>query len=182
VYITVEPEPLAAPGPIPAMRVKVYLDGSREPAIEIQSHTLDPDVLPAIAATADGSGPNDGTGLGMGLWRSRQGGYLDVDYFGVLDGAVPPGVVAGVPFKRGNCNGDAGVDIADAIFGLNYLFQGGAAPPCPEACRVNPDGALDLSDSVFLLSYLFLGGPAPREPFPACDMASAVECGRDACP
>jgi hypothetical protein len=44
---------------------------------------------------------------------------------------VPPPGGAGPGFLRGNANGSSleqGVDVSDAIYVLNYLFLGGAAP------------------------------------------------------
>jgi hypothetical protein len=69
-------------------------------------------------------------------------------------------------FRRGDCNQSAGVvDITDAIFVFNFLFLGGEAPACPDACDGNDDGGLDITDGVFTLSYLFSGGPPPAPPF-----------------
>ncbi len=184
VYITVAPE-AGAEGPVPPIprsRVKVYFNGSGEPAIEIEDHHLDPSILPAIAATDDGSGPNDGTGLGMGLWRNRTGGLLDVDYFAFIDRPVDPSAASENRFVRGNCNADAVVDISDAIFALGYLFLGKEDPDCIEACKTNPDDRLDLSDAVFLLSFLFTGGPSPPPPYPGCEAAAPAICAGNACP
>ena len=42
--------------------------------------------------------------------------------------------VAGSTFDRGDCNGDDGFNIADAIALLSFLFTpGGAVPPCDDA-------------------------------------------------
>ncbi|MEM7234250.1 MAG: dockerin type I repeat-containing protein [Planctomycetota bacterium] len=71
-------------------------------------------------------------------------------------------------FLRGDVNSDAGVDIADPIFALNFLFAGGEVPPCQKAADANDDGAVDVSDPVTLLNYLFVGGNAPPGPFPEC--------------
>ncbi|MBI4605977.1 MAG: hypothetical protein HY721_28770, partial [Planctomycetes bacterium] len=76
---------------------------------------------------------------------------------------VAPG---GGKFVRGNSNGEGGIDIADAISLLAYLFLGGKAPPCEDAADSNDDGRLDLSDATYTLNYLFLGGSAPKPPFP----------------
>jgi hypothetical protein len=72
-----------------------------------------------------------------------------------------------VPFRRGDSNGAAGVDISDASFTLNWLFAGGAAPACEKAADVNDDGKVDISDPLALLGFLFLGGPPPRAPYPS---------------
>lgn len=70
-------------------------------------------------------------------------------------------------FVRGNVNGDATVDISDAVYLLAFLFQSGAVPvPTIEAGDSNDDGGVDVSDSVYLLAYLFTDGPEPPAPFP----------------
>jgi hypothetical protein len=74
---------------------------------------------------------------------------------------------------RGDANLDGSQDITDAIFILNFLFQGGEAPSCPDLADVNNDGAaqgidsVDISDAVFLLGFLFLGGQMP-DPAEGC--------------
>lgn len=74
---------------------------------------------------------------------------------------------------RGDADFDGGRNITDAIYILNFLFQGGPAPPCRDLADVNNDGAasgtdnIDISDAVFLLGFLFLGGPAP-DPAEGC--------------
>jgi hypothetical protein len=152
VYITVEPEAAPPPGsPLPAHRVKVYFDGSSTPVIEIKNHHLDPSLVPAVG----NGGLNDGTGLGMGLWRVRAGGYLDVDYFGVKDGVVPPPGTCNTPPQ--DSDGDGDVDLADfSIFqacfnGPNRPFNADSAPEGKCACMdVDPssggDGDVDLAD------------------------------------
>lgn len=69
-------------------------------------------------------------------------------------------------FIRGDTNGDAAVDISDALVALRYLFEGSATPTCYDAADSNDDGLLNISDPICTLSYLFAGGPAPPEPFP----------------
>jgi len=72
-------------------------------------------------------------------------------------------------FRRGEANGDGNADLSDAVFILNFLFLGAAAPTCVDAADANDDGKLDLSDAVFFLNYLFLGGSSPPAPGPdAC--------------
>ena len=69
------------------------------------------------------------------------------------------------PFVRGDGNGDGGIDIADAILILHYLFTDGSVPLSVAALDSNADGNVDISDAIFLLTYLFLSGPQPPEPF-----------------
>jgi len=74
-------------------------------------------------------------------------------------------------FRRGDCNADGHTDISDPISGLLFLFGGGAAPACEDACDANDDGKQDISDAVTTLSSLFAGG-APLPP-------PEDECGQD---
>lgn len=75
-----------------------------------------------------------------------------------------------VPFIRGNANADDNTDIADAVFVLNFLFLGGAAPSCEDAADADDNGSLEITDAVYLLNFLFLGGPPPAAPFPDCGL------------
>ena len=79
-------------------------------------------------------------------------------------GAPNPSV--GPSFRRGDSTGDCNVDITDAIFTLRHLFQGGAAPSCPDAADVDDTGILNIADPINLLQFLFLGGPPPLNPGP----------------
>ena len=68
-------------------------------------------------------------------------------------------------FHRGDANNDGKLNIADAINGLDFLFQG-TSIPCKEALDANDDGQVNITDPVFVLSYLFRGGAAPAPPGP----------------
>lgn len=80
---------------------------------------------------------------------------------------------------HGVCGGQgARPNISNAIFGLNYLFTGGAEPGCLAACFVNGDDRLDLADMVYLLAFLFTGGAPPQGwggLDPVCQPAEASE-------
>jgi len=58
------------------------------------------------------------------------------------------------------------VDITDGVYTLNFLFVGGAEPPCLEAANANDDAELDLTDAIHVLRFLFLSGPPPLPPGP----------------
>ncbi len=68
-------------------------------------------------------------------------------------------------FIRGDANLDGGVDIADAITGLKYLF-GGGKQKCLDAIDVNDDGRVNVADPVYILGYLFGKKDPPPAPFP----------------
>jgi hypothetical protein len=88
-------------------------------------------------------------------------------------------------YTPGVCNGSgAEPNLSSPIFGLNYLFASGTAPPCIQACDANDDGDVNVADMIYVLNFLFSGGPAPRAwtdrngdavPDPACVTAAAGE-------
>jgi hypothetical protein len=83
-------------------------------------------------------------------------------------------------FLRGDTNGDALVDLSDAVATLGYLFLGDTLPGCLDAADADDSGGLELTDAVFLLSALFLGTEGIPDPFPSCGVdptpADALEC------
>jgi len=74
----------------------------------------------------------------------------------VLPYDVPP---SGMP---GDASGDTLVDVADVVFIVNYLFQGGPPPNPPAAGDVNGDCFIGLSDLIWLINYLYRFGPPPQ--------------------
>ena len=64
-------------------------------------------------------------------------------------------------FRRGDHNGDGGLDISDALSLLGYIFSNGPTN-CMDAADANDDGGVDVSDAVRVLLYLFgNSGPLP---------------------
>lgn len=85
-------------------------------------------------------------------------------------------------FLRGDCNGDGGLDLSDAVSSLGMLFLGDEPGDCLASCDANDDGEVDISDAVYSLSFLFLGAAQPPAPWPLCGPAADVlpcarECG-----
>lgn len=92
-----------------------------------------------------------------------------------------PWILRPSSFVRGDANADGQVDVSDVTFILDYLFSGGAAPPCRDAADADDDGVLLISDPIFLLSALFLGGPGVPAPEGGCGVDSTEDglgCGR----
>ncbi|MBN1420215.1 MAG: PKD domain-containing protein [Planctomycetes bacterium] len=90
-------------------------------------------------------------------------------------------------FRRGDANADSSINIADAVFSLNYQFASGASPTCLKAADANDDGQVNLADPVFLLNFLFVSGsPPPPAPFGSCGVDptdDGLTCESDAhCP
>lgn len=59
-------------------------------------------------------------------------------------------------------SGSSTVDIADLVYLVDYMFNGGPVPPVMEAADVDGSGGnIDISDLVYLVDYMFVGGPPP---------------------
>ena len=84
------------------------------------------------------------------------------------DGDGVPDECNGEPFRRGDSNGDGGVDLSDAIYILRGLFLGGEPLPCLKAADANDDSRVDVSDPVKILGTLFLGEPDLPAPSGTC--------------
>jgi len=120
------------------------------------------------------------SGERIGIDRDSDG-HLDGDE---RDAGSDPADPSSVPgggrrFLRGNCNGDAVLDISDSIFLLLALFVELPDAFCEPPCEANGDRVVDISDAVWLLDYLFLGGPPPGR-VPECE-TSLEDCVAGAC-
>jgi hypothetical protein len=75
-------------------------------------------------------------------------------------------ICEGLPFIRGDVDGDGLVSWLDLWYLLCYLFSKDLLPPCWDAADVNDHGVVDASDLMYLISYLGGNGPLPPPPFP----------------
>jgi hypothetical protein len=69
-----------------------------------------------------------------------------------------------VVYVCGDANGDAAINLADAVYVINYVFKGGPAPDPECVGDANGDEAVNLADAVYLINYVFKGGAAPVDP------------------
>lgn len=83
----------------------------------------------------------------------------------IVEWMLPPSSCAD-PFVRGDANGSGSIDIADAVFLLEYLFAGGVSPSPEASGDANNDAAIDISDAIYLLTFLFDSGASPAAPYP----------------
>jgi Dockerin type I domain len=65
------------------------------------------------------------------------------------------------PYICGDANSDATVNVSDAVWIINYVFTGGAAPDPIVAGDANCDGISNVSDAVWIINYVFIGGNIP---------------------
>ncbi|MFH1686657.1 MAG: hypothetical protein ABIE70_03950 [bacterium] len=65
----------------------------------------------------------------------------------------------------GDFNGNGNQDVADLVFLVNYMFNGGPPPPYPPTCDCNGSGVIDIADLVCWVQWMFNGGWPPSCPF-----------------
>jgi hypothetical protein len=63
----------------------------------------------------------------------------------------------------GDANSDQAVNVADAVFLINYVFKGGPEPVPVCIGDANGDGVVNIGDAVYLIAHIFSGGPPPVE-------------------
>jgi len=89
---------------------------------------------------------------GEWLWETTQGGV-----YPYWDGPHCFHVGA----LCGNVDGSGGINVADVIYLLDYLFFDGPAPPVLEAANVDGEVGINVADLTYLVDYLFFGGSEP---------------------
>ena len=68
--------------------------------------------------------------------------------------------------EMGNVDRNNSVDVADVMYLVAYLFQGGPPPQCPDEANMDGVGGINVADVLFLVEYLFKGGPLLPCPSP----------------
>ncbi|HIA27932.1 MAG TPA: hypothetical protein EYN79_07415 [Planctomycetes bacterium] len=85
-----------------------------------------------------------------------------------FDGSLTFSPQTVIDYIRGDQQGDGITNIADGIWTLQALFNGGPISSCFDASDANADGLYDTADAITIFTYIFLGGAAPPAPFPGC--------------
>lgn len=62
---------------------------------------------------------------------------------------------------RGDMDGSAGITIADLVYMVDFMFNGGLPPFPIDLGDVDCSGSVDIADLVYLVDWMFNGGPAP---------------------
>lgn len=125
-----------------------------------------------IGTDFDGVAETDAQPISLGGIDNPAGIFFENGYLTVLSSEPSSATTVQVTaeFVRGDTNFDGGVDIADGINILSYLFMGKTLGyECTEALNTNDDGSVNIADGVYLLQYLFVGGPPPPPPFVESD-------------
>lgn len=66
-----------------------------------------------------------------------------------------------IEYRWGDSDNSNRINLADAIFIAQYIFQGSTAPVNRNAADPNGDGSVNVSDVIYLINYIFTGGDAP---------------------
>lgn len=61
-----------------------------------------------------------------------------------------------------DANDDGVCNNADAIYIVNYVYKGGAVPPCLTAADANYDCNINIGDAIYIINYIFKGGGQPK--------------------
>jgi len=65
------------------------------------------------------------------------------------------------PFTCGDANSDDDINVADAVYIINYIFKSGPVPEPLCVGDTDNDDAVNIADAVYLINYIFKGGPPP---------------------
>jgi Peptidase family M28/Dockerin type I domain len=87
---------------------------------------------------------------------------IDIVHSETTDYTTPSiDVTVNPPILCGDATDDDLVNVSDAVFIINYVFVGGAAPDPLEKGDVNCDGEVNVSDAVHIVNYIFVYGFIP---------------------
>lgn len=82
-------------------------------------------------------------------------------------------------YRRADANFNGSIDISDAIYLLNFLFNGGPSPRCDGLADANASGSVDISDGIAILVYLFVNG-ADLDPLTGSELETCTNPPREA--
>ncbi len=87
-------------------------------------------------------------------WPFENGSFYAADRLGII-------VLASRVVQCGDINASQSVNIADAIYLINYIFASGAEPLDGRNGDLDCSGRTNIADIVSLVNYIFAGGPQP---------------------
>jgi len=70
-------------------------------------------------------------------------------------------VVTVTTYICGDANRDSELNVADAVYIINFVFKSGPAPIPETAGDANGDSDVNVADGVYLINYVFKEGPPP---------------------
>ena len=89
--------------------------------------------------------------------QSSSPGYYDV-FVSRIEGGCCLG-------STGNIDGDDSdsLNLLDIIYAIQWYFQAGNGPPCPNEADVDGSGVVDIEDLTYMVNHIFMAGPDPVE-------------------
>lgn len=70
-------------------------------------------------------------------------------------------VVAGCCELAGDANNNGSMNIADAIFIIDMIFNSGPEPDCTDQADANGNNSLNIADGIYIINRVFDSGPEP---------------------
>ena len=124
---------------------------------------LQPDGRIVVAGTSTATLPPF-TDKDFAVARYDVNGSLDSSFDGDGNGTVGDDfVLVGDPATNklfrlfGDADGSGAMDISDAVFLIQYIFQGGPAPEAFCTGDLTGDGVIDIIDAVAIIIHIFVG-------------------------
>lgn len=110
---------------------------------------------------------DNGDGSGLFAWTPAIGQEGDQEALfyasddSVADSQFATVSVTGLDYVCGDANGDPSINIADAVYLINYIFKSGP-PPVPLCVADSTgDNSYNVGDAIYIISYVFSGGLPP---------------------
>jgi hypothetical protein len=66
-------------------------------------------------------------------------------------------------YLKGDVNSDREIDVADAVYLVNYIFAAGPVPEIIASGDLNCDDQISISDAVAIINFIFIGGNEPGD-------------------
>ncbi len=70
----------------------------------------------------------------------------------------------GMVYLCGDSNNDSSINVGDAVFLINFIFNGGTPPSPMCQADANGDKTVNIGDAVYLINHIFSGGAGPVSP------------------
>ena len=74
---------------------------------------------------------------------------------------VSTGSITILDYVCGDANGDISLNLADAAFIINYIFNDGPTPDPMNSGDANGDTDVNMADASYIINYIFYDGPDP---------------------
>lgn len=171
-FVLVAPGPLEGYLTVPFIPSLIHTGFETPPGQERHVFNIvarvSPDAEEGGVVSLDPTAASSGEGLGAYRLRNELTFQGDARFVGSVPQSFPGllKIVPDITIFRGDANDDGEVQMADAVYVLDYLFLGGRAPVCPDAADANDDGILNIADPVTILLDLFVGSTSIAGPYP----------------